>query len=111
MKAGAPATYVKKDGVVERIDFSSLPVGILADVKLAHKTVHLADTDWVLMVSDGAVSSGDRKIMDIMKNWTDGSAQEMAQVIIAETQNRSDDGYDDDITAIAMNIISNIKEE
>ena len=111
MKAGAPATYVKKDGVVERIDFSSLPVGILADVKLAHKTVHLADTDWVLMVSDGAVSSGDRKIMDIMKNWTDGSAQEMAQVIIAETQNRSDDGYDDDITAIAMNIMSNIKEE
>ena len=111
MKAGAPATYVKKDGVVERIDFSSLPVGILADVKLAHKTVHLADTDWVLMVSDGAVSSGDRKIMDIMKNWTDGSAQEMAQVIIAETHNRSDGGYDDDITAIAMNIISNIKEE
>ena len=111
MKAGATATYVKKDGAVERIDFSSLPVGILADVKLAHKTVHLADTDWVLMVSDGAVSSGDRKIMDIMKNWTDGSAQEMAQVIIAETRNRDDDGYDDDITAIAMNIMSNIKEE
>lgn len=110
MKAGAPATYVKKGSVVERVDFPSLPVGILTDVKLIHKLLHLEDTDWILMVSDGAISSGDRWIMDIMKHWKGGSAQEMAQVIITEAKNNRDDGYDDDITVIAMNMMSNIKE-
>ena len=110
MKAGAPSTYVKKGDVVERVDYSSLPVGILTDVKLVHKELHLADNDWVLMVSDGAVAVGDRWIMDIMKHWKGGSAQEMAQVIVAEAKNNRHNGYDDDITAIAMNIMSNVKE-
>ncbi len=110
MKAGAPATYVKKGDVVQRVDFPSLPVGILTDVKLVHKTLHLADSDWVLMVSDGAVASGDGWIMDIMKHWKNGSAQEMAQVIITEAKENRNDSYDDDVTAIAMNIMSNIKE-
>lgn len=111
MKAGAPATYIKKGDIVERIDFPSLPVGILTDVKLIHKVVHLADADWVLMVSDGAVASGDRWIIKIMENWKEASAQEMAQVIITEAKNNRDDGYDDDITAIAMNMMSNIRNE
>ncbi|MEE0857951.1 MAG: SpoIIE family protein phosphatase [Acutalibacteraceae bacterium] len=110
MKAGAPATFVKKGDVVERVDFPSLPVGILTDVKLIHKTLHLADTDWVLMVSDGAIATGDRQIMDIMKHWKGGSAQEMAQVIVTEAKNIRNDGYDDDITAIALNMMSNVKE-
>ncbi len=109
MKAGAPATYVRKGDVVERVDFPSLPVGILCDVKLIHKVVHLADSDWVLMVSDGAIASGDSWIMDIMHHWKEGSAQEMAQIIITEAKNNRNDGYDDDITAIAMNMMSNIK--
>lgn len=111
MKAGAPATYVKKGDVVERVDFPSLPVGILTDVKLIHKSVHLSDADWVLMVSDGAVAAGDNWIMNIMENWKEGSAQEMAQVIITEAKNNRNDGYDDDITAIAMNMMSNIKND
>ena len=111
MKAGSPATYIKKGDTVERVDFPSLPVGILSDVKLIHKSVHLSDDDWVLMVSDGAVASGDRWIIDTMKNWKEGSAQEMAQVIITEARNNRSDGYDVDITAVAMNMISNIRGE
>lgn len=110
MKAGAAATYIKKDGVVQRVDFSSLPVGILTDVKLEHRTLRLGNDDWVLMVSDGAVVSGDSWIMDIMKHWKSGSAQEMAQVIITEAKENRNDNYDDDVTAIAMNFMSNIKD-
>lgn len=111
MKAGAPATYIRKGDVVERVDFTSLPVGILPDVKLMHKSVHLSDYDWILMVSDGAVSTGDSQIMNIMKRWEGGSAQELAQAIVNKAKDNKDGGYDDDITAIAMNMICNIKEE
>ena len=64
----------------------------------------------MLMVSDGAVVSGDSWIMDIMKHWKSGSAQEMAQVIITEAKENRNDNYDDDVTAIAMNFMSNIKD-
>lgn len=106
MKAGGAATYIRKGDVVERIDFTSLPVGILTDVKLIHKSVYLANTDWVLMVSDGAVAMGDKKIMEIMKNWKGDDAQELAQLIVTKARAGENDGYDDDITAIAMNVMS-----
>ena len=109
MKAGAVATYIRKGNVVERVDFPSLPVGILTDVKLVHETVHLADNDWLLMVSDGAVNNGDKQIMDLLKQWKGNNAQELAKMVVAQSEIRQEDGYDDDITAIAVHLISNVK--
>ena len=110
MKAGAAATYLRKGSVVERIDFPSLPIGILTDVKLIHKTVHLSDDDWLLMVSDGAISSGDSWITDVLKQWKGTNPQELANLIITESVSNQTDGYDDDVTAIALNLAGNIKE-
>ncbi len=109
MKAGAVATYIRKGSIVERIDFPSLPVGILTDVKLIHETVHLEDNDWLLMVSDGAVNDGDGQIIEILKQWKGNNAQELAKIIVAQSENKQQDGYDDDVTAIAINLISNVK--
>ena len=110
MKAGAAATYLRKGSVVERIDFPSLPIGILTDAKLIHKTVHLSDDDWLLMVSDGAISSGDSWITDVLKQWKGTNPQELANLIITESVSNQTDGYDDDVTAIALNLAGNIKE-
>ena len=110
MKAGAVATYVRKGNVVERIDFPSLPVGILTDVKLIHETVHLEDTDWLLMVSDGAVSSGDKQIMTTLKQWQGDNPKQLAQMIVEQSHGNKESPYDDDITAIAIHLISNVKK-
>ena len=96
--------------MVERIDFPSLPVGILTDVKLIHETVHLEDTDWLLMVSDGAVSSGDKQIMTTLKQWQGDNPKQLAQMIVEQSHGNKESPYDDDITAIAIHLISNVKK-
>lgn len=108
MKAGAPLTFLRRGSNVERVDFSSLPTGILTEVKLSHQTTQLSRGDWVVMVSDGALSTGDQWIENIIENWTDGCAQELAKKIEEEAKDRRTDGYDDDITVIAMCVMNNI---
>lgn len=107
MKAGAPLTFVKKGNEVERVDFSSLPTGILTDIKLSHQNVKLVEGDWVVMISDGAVATGDRWLEEMIKEWRKGSAQELSKAIVREAKNRRTDGYDDDISAIAMCVMNN----
>lgn len=109
MKAGAPFTLIKKGDEVERVDFSSLPIGILTDVKFSHKTAKLVEGDWIIMVSDGAVATGDQWIETMVKEWKKGSAPDLSKAIVKEARNRRTDGYDDDITAIALCVMNNIR--
>lgn len=110
MKAGAPLTFVKRNNTVERVDFSSLPTGILTDVKLSHRQTKLQAGDWIVMLSDGAVATGDTWLENMINDWGDKSAQELSKEIVKEARARRTDGYDDDITAVAMCIMGNIRE-
>lgn len=107
MKAGAPVTFVKRGGKVLRKDMTSLPVGILHEVKFAKESVTLKPDDWVVMVSDGAVSSDDSWLERLIASWDKGSAQDLAAEIVNQSIKRRNDGHDDDITAIAIKIIEN----
>ena len=42
---------------------------------------------------------------DMLKGWNEASARDFASLVINEAIKRRNDGYDDDITAIAINII------
>ena len=44
-------------------------------------------------------------LCDMLKGWNEASAKDFASLIINEAIKRRNDGYDDDITAIAINII------
>ncbi|MBQ7386207.1 MAG: SpoIIE family protein phosphatase [Ruminococcus sp.] len=104
-KAGAPLTFVKRGGRILKRESPSLPAGILNDVKFAKDSLNLHHGDKVLMVSDGALFSDDAWLCDMLKGWNDASANDFASLIINEAIKRRNDGYDDDITAIAINII------
>ncbi|WP_278246353.1 stage II sporulation protein E [Metaclostridioides mangenotii] len=68
IKMGACSTYIKRsNGDIDLISSSSLPVGILSDVKLDRKNAKVNDGDFVIMVSDGIVDSGRNK--DLGDNW------------------------------------------
>ncbi|MBP1856343.1 stage II sporulation protein E [Metaclostridioides mangenotii] len=68
IKMGACSTYIKRsNGDIDLISSSSLPVGILSDVKLDRKNAKVNDGDFVIMVSDGIVDSGINK--DLGDNW------------------------------------------
>lgn len=107
MKAGAPATFVKKNSRVIQKRMESLPTGILNDVKFSKDSISLSAEDWVIMISDGAVQKEEKWLENLIQSWNRGSAAELAQTIVQEAAKRRNDGHDDDITAIAIRLVEN----
>lgn len=104
-KAGAPLTFVKRGGRILKRECPSLPAGILTDVKFAKDSLTLRHGDRILMVSDGALFNDDAWLCEMLNSWCEASAKDFASLVINEAIKRRNDGYDDDITAIAINII------
>ena len=105
MKAGAPVTFLRRSGKVIRIEPSSLPAGILPDIRLTHDEVTLADGDLVVMVSDGAVAMSDEWIGAMMRDFEGSDVQELVNDIIDEAMIGSKFGRDDDITVLGVRVM------
>ncbi len=108
MKAGAPLTYIKKNGHLVKKQTESLPAGILTDIKFSKETIGLSAGDLIVMISDGALFQNDDMWLEsLIKTWNEASTVELAQQIVKEAAVRRNDGHDDDITAIAIKLIDN----
>ena len=105
MKAGACATFVKKNSKILKKDIPSLPIGILNEVKFAKESVTLSQDDIILMVSDGAIFSDDKWIERKLLSFDGEDIEDLAICVVDEAKKRRNDGHDDDITAIAVRII------
>jgi len=106
-KAGATLTYVKKGGHIFKKTATSLPIGILGDVKFSKEKVRLGESDLIVMISDGAISTEDKYIENIIKRSDDMSCKDIAQAIVKSATKSRNDGHDDDITAVAVRLIYN----
>ena len=104
MKAGAALSFIRKAGEMFRVETPSLPVGILPDVDFTCTQDELNEDDIIVMVSDGAIPTGEEWIERIIMRWQDKSMQELADLINDEATARRTDGRDDDITVIAMKL-------
>ncbi len=104
LKAGAPLTIVKNGDKITTSNVASLPAGILTEIKFSHDKTTVSSGDWIVMVSDGAVSTGERWIEDLLNEKSEKGASYMAKEIIKEAKARILDGRDDDITAVAIKI-------
>ncbi|MGL5693383.1 MAG: stage II sporulation protein E, partial [Peptostreptococcaceae bacterium] len=68
VKMGACPSYIKRsDGEIDLISSSSLPVGILSDIKMDRSNSRLSNGDFVVMVSDGIIDAGKRN--NFGDNW------------------------------------------
>lgn len=101
LKAGAPASFVRKGGRACAVEQSSLPAGILRQVEFGKATVSLGEGDIILLVSDGAINGSSEWIKAELESWKEGSAAELAEHIANEARRRRMDGHEDDITVIA----------
>ncbi len=106
-KAGAPATFVRKNGRVMVREMPSLPVGILNGVKFSSDAVNLSSGDMVVMVSDGVITGDEKWLEKLIRSWNEGSTQELARAVVDEAIKRRGDSPDDDITALAIRITDN----
>ena len=107
MKAGAPITFVRQSGKINRIEPTSLPAGILSDIKLTHDNILLNDGDIIVMLSDGAVSISDKWIGAMMRDFDGDEIQTLVNDIIDEATIGSKLGRDDDITVIGVRVVEN----
>ena len=68
VKMGSCPSYIKRNnGEVDLISSSSLPVGILSDVKMDRHRTKINTGDYIIMVSDGIIDAG--KSNDFGENW------------------------------------------
>lgn len=104
MKAGAALTFIRKSGDMYRVETPSLPVGILPEIEFTYTEDTLSEGDIIVMVSDGAIATGEEWIEHIISSWEDKSMQQLADLINDEATARRNDGHDDDITVITMQI-------
>ena len=79
-----------------------LPIGILKEAKFAKSADTLSAGDLIVMLSDGALSSGGEWVRDEIAKWDGSIPQELAETIVSQAIARRTDGHDDDITALVL---------
>ena len=100
-KAGAPPTYIRRCGRVERIALSSIPVGILHGVGLEQSRTHLHRGDMIILLSDGALCGSDVWLIHAIEQYDGAPPDEFAASLAAQAKKSRTDGHDDDITVLA----------
>lgn len=104
MKAGAPISILRKSGQAVKVDAPSLPIGILNDTRFTKSSDSLVEGDLLVLLSDGALSSGDEWVCNAVEKWSGQVPQELAEEIVTQAISRRSDGHDDDITVLVMKI-------
>ncbi len=102
MKAGAPLSVLRRNGSAVPVDLPGLPVGILNETRFARSSDTLADGDLLVMLSDGALSSGSEWVCGEIEKWEGKLPQELAESIVTQAIARRSDGHDDDITVLVL---------
>ena len=69
VKAGAAASYIKRGNWVDEVAADTLPLGSIDELSPITQSVRLADTDMLIMISDG--------ISDAVESETEGRLQEI----------------------------------
>lgn len=104
MKAGAPVTFIRKGSKIKCIDTPSLPVGILTDIDFEVSDINLSEDDIILMISDGAIVSGDSWIEEMIQNFDGQDLNSLVKDVVSKAAKLRQDSRDDDITAIAIRL-------
>lgn len=104
LKAGAAPTYVLRGHGVARVEAMSMPAGILQGVEFEKNTMTLREGDTVVMVSDGAVVSGDGWLGEVLKGSSGLSAEETAKEVASAAKLRAQGLHDDDITVLVCRL-------
>ncbi len=107
MKAGSPITFIMKKNEIIRLNFESLPIGILSKVAFSCEKVKLEEEDWILMLSDGATDIGEDWIMETLESKKYNSANELSKQIVDTAIKLRKESHDDDITAVSLRVLKN----
>lgn len=113
IKAGAPSSYLIRDKNIQKINSSSLPIGILNNTSCTCEKLKLYTGDWIIMCSDGVTDLGEEFINNLLKNIflnniIINTPENISKYILNSTINfrKNSNNHDDDITVISIKINS-----
>ncbi len=107
VKLGAPVGFVKCAQTVEMIRGSSLPLGVLEEMKPSVTKKALHSTDIMVLVSDGVADCYQdvTALAEIVHNITYTTPQSIAETILAKTLKQCNNTPPDDMTVVVAKII------
>lgn len=106
LKAGAATSLLLSHGRVSRLERSSLPVGILRDIRFEKQQDTLTAGDVVLLVSDGVYAGGIGWVEQALKRFEPAktSLQSLAEEIAVAARKLQPSGRSDDVTVVALRL-------
>lgn len=103
LKAGAAPSFYTSGGRVRAIETPSTPLGILSKVKFSRYELKLRGGDTLLLVSDGVLGSGSDWIEDEVRAFGgNGSANDLAELILSSARRKCGEKYDDMTVIVAV---------
>lgn len=109
LKSGAATTYVKRDGWVEAIKSTSLPIGVMDCVDMESTKKKLYDGDFVIMMSDGLMEAieeeeKDEVISNIIMSAKAKKPKDLAWEILNTVCEKTGSIINDDMTVLVTGI-------
>ncbi len=109
IKIGSSPSFIKrKNGVIEEIRSSTLPIGILNDIQIEGNIQNLEDGDIIITISDGIIDSnqkeGERWLTDYLRNSMSLNPQEIADGILHKAMQFTENIATDDLTVLVTKI-------
>ena len=110
-KIGAATTFLIRRDFIERVESSSLPVGVSHRMDLPHTKKQLESGDFLVMMSDGVLEclqeeDPDLAMCGILRNLVSKRPEQMAQEILEEVLERTDGTAADDMTVLVCGVWS-----
>ena len=100
-KAGATCSFVKRKNKINRIELSSMPIGILDNADFSHTSLSLCDGDKILILSDGATQGDSDWINEVLLDNSYRTPGELAKAVCQTASKKQYGIHEDDISAIA----------
>ncbi len=109
VKAGAAATYIKRDLMVDRLSVGNLPLGIFQHIEPEVMHRKLQDGDYVIMLSDGisdalAKEGQEELLPEIIARIYHTNPTEIANQILGSCLRYSKGKIPDDMTVLVIGI-------
>lgn len=105
VKIGASTTFIKRNGCIEAIQSTNLPVGMFNEIDIEGSERKLYDGDYVIMVTDGMLDylseiEKEEVFKNILAEIDVTNPQEMANVIMERVLEKEEHGVRDDMTVL-----------
>lgn len=101
-KAGAAGTVLRRRHRAEYLEAKSVPVGILPEIQFARSEKNMDAGDILVMVSDGVTAAGTEWLCDLVSNFEEDDAQQLADRIVERAVKDRADGHEDDVSAVVL---------